>query len=197
MKVLPFFAALALSAVSFAQPALRPDNIEEILKAMTLEEKALLCVGRVGGDDALLEGLGMADYSSEANQGEIVPGAGGMSQAIPRLGIPRTVFSDGPAGVHIARDRKDRQVYCTSFPVGVNLASSWDPELVEEVTCAMGNEFAEYGIDVALGPAFNIHRNPLCGRNFEYMSEDPVLAGKIAAACSTPSSARSGASTAS
>ena len=182
MKVLPFFAALALSAVSFAQPTLRPDNIEEILKAMTLEEKALLCVGRVGGDDALLEGLGMADYSSEANQGEIVPGAGGMSQAIPRLGIPRTVFSDGPAGVHIARDRKDRQVYCTSFPVGVNLASSWDPELVEEVTCAMGNEFAEYGIDVALGPAFNIHRNPLCGRNFEYMSEDPVLAGKIAAA---------------
>lgn len=167
-------AAAVMSAPAFAQVKLTADNIDEVLAAMTLEEKAKLVVGPGWG------GVPAGVPESKC----ILPGAAGTTQAIERLGIPQTVLSDGPAGlrIHDHREGSDRTYYCTGFPVGTSLASSWDLPLVEEVTKAMGNEVLEYGSDVLLAPGQNIHRNPLCGRNFEYFSEDPLLSGKMAAA---------------
>ena len=168
-------AALGMAFTAVAQPQLREDNIDEVLKAMTLQEKATLLVG--GARAAMVNGVtsGVA-----AN----VPGAAGNTRPIERLGIPSTVLADGPAGLRIqpTRPGDSHTYYCTGFPVGTLLASSWDLSLVEDVTKAMGNEVLEYGVDVLLAPGMNIHRNPLCGRNFEYFSEDPLLSGKMAAA---------------
>ena len=159
-----------------AQPQLRADNIDEVLKAMTLEEKAKLLVG--GANNFFGAG---AVVGGEA---DLVAGAAGTSPAIPRLGIPATVLTDGPAGVRIDPTRKGttKTYYATAFPIGSCLASTWNTELVSKVGEAIGNETKEYRCDVILGPGMNLHRNPLCGRNFEYYSEDPLLTGKIAAA---------------
>jgi len=167
-------AALGTVAAS-AQPQLRSDNIDEIMKAMTLEEKATLLVG--SGWGSMVGGLTGSDEV-------LVSGAAGTTRAIPRLGIPQTVLSDGPAGLRInpTRPGTDKTFYCTGFPVGTSLASTWNTPLVEELTTAMGEEVKEYGADVLLAPGMNLHRNPLCGRNFEYFSEDPLLTGKMAAA---------------
>ena len=159
-----------------AQPLLRADNIDEVLQAMTLEEKAKLLVGGANnffGDQAVVGG-----------EADLVAGAAGTSPAIPRLGIPATVLTDGPAGVRIDPTRKgtDKTYYATAFPIGSCLASTWNTDLVSKVGEAIGNETKEYRCDVILGPGMNLHRNPLCGRNFEYYSEDPLLTGKIAAA---------------
>ena len=173
-----FFVALCVSMLAmplFAQPQLTKDNVEEVLKAMTLEEKALLSVG--GSRAVTINGIPTGAAS-------LVPGAAGTTRPIERLGIPATVVADGPAGLRISPTRSgtSETFYCTGFPVGTLLASSWDLELVQAVTTAMGNEVKEYGVDVLLAPGMNIHRNPLCGRNFEYFSEDPYLSGKMAAA---------------
>ena len=176
MKKIFLIAATALMGFSaLAQPQLRKDNIDEVLAAMTLEEKATLLVG--GARAAIVNGV----TSGVAHQ---VPGAAGNTRPIPRLGIPGTVLADGPAGLRISptREGANQTFYCTGFPVGTLLASSWDTALVEEVTTAMGEEVHEYGVDVLLAPGMNIHRNPLNGRNFEYFSEDPLLSGKMAAA---------------
>ncbi|MBP5486565.1 MAG: glycoside hydrolase family 3 protein, partial [Bacteroidales bacterium] len=176
MKRLIIILALVGTAVfSYAQPKLASDNIDEILKAMTLQEKATLLVG--GARAATVEGVTSGLIAQ-------VPGAAGNTRPIDRLGIPGTVLADGPAGLRISPTRQgtDKTFYATGFPVGTLLASSWDLDLVEKVTTAMGNEVLEYGVDVLLAPGMNIHRNPLCGRNFEYFSEDPLLSGKMAAA---------------
>lgn len=168
-------AFLSLSTMNVAaQPKLSTDNIDEVLQAMTLHEKALLVVG-TGSE---------GPYANLGTFARLVPGAAGTSVEIPRLGIPATVYSDGPAGLRInsTRDYDSHTYYCTHFPIGTCLSSSWNVELVQQVGAAIGNEVLEYGADVLLAPGVNIQRNPLCGRNFEYYSEDPVLAGNIAAA---------------
>lgn len=161
-----------------AQVKLQTNNVDEILKAMTLEEKAMLVVGG-NRQIATTDGNGMIGGHAQR-----VPGAAGTTQAIPRLGIPSTVLTDGPAGVRInpRRDNDQNTYFCTGFPVGTALACTWNTQLVEEVGKCIGNEVLEYGCDVLLAPGMNIHRSPLCGRNFEYYSEDPLVTGKIAAA---------------
>ena len=174
-KILLLAAALLIAAGAFAQPKLSKDNIDEVIKAMTLQEKATLLVG--GSRAAIVNGVTSGTTS-------MVDGAAGRTRAIDRLGIPATVLADGPAGLRISPTRRDtdQTFYCTAFPVGTSLASSWDIALVEELTTAMGQEVREYGVDVLLAPGMNIHRNVLCGRNFEYFSEDPLVSGKMAAA---------------
>ena len=179
MKQAFLCAAIACSTGLQAQtsaPQLSANNIDEVLEAMTLEEKARLLVGGANnffGDGAVVGG-----------EADLVAGAAGTTAAIPRLGIPATVLTDGPAGVRIDPTRKNdpNTYYATGFPIGTCLASTWNTELVGRVGEAIGNETMEYRCDVILGPGMNLHRNPLCGRNFEYYSEDPLLTGKIAAA---------------
>ena len=171
---------LLLGSVSTitAQVKLQANNVDEVLKAMTLEEKAMLVVG---GNRQIATGDNNGMIGGHAQR---VPGAAGATQAIPRLGIPSTVLTDGPAGVRISprRDNDQNSYFCTGFPVGTALACTWNTQLVEEVGKCIGNEVLEYGCDVLLAPGMNIHRSPLCGRNFEYYSEDPLVTGNIAAA---------------
>ena len=170
-------AAAAIVACGPKTPQLGKSSIDKVIDAMTIEEKAHLLIGTgmagEGGDNPV---IGMTQ--------NIVPGAAGTTYPIERLGIPAIVLSDGPAGLRInpTREGDSQTYYCTHFPIGTLLASTWNQELVESVGQSIGNEVLEYGADVLLAPALNIHRNPLCGRNFEYYSEDPVVSGKIAAA---------------
>ena len=179
MKKLFITGAMLLltSATMTAQIKLTSGNIDEVMKAMTLEEKAQLLVG--GGNDSFVGSGAMLGH-----QKRYVAGAAGTTVEIPRLGIPATVVADGPAGVHIdpKRDNDPNSYYATGFPIGTCLASTWNTELVEQVGQAIGNETLEYGVDVILGPGMNLHRSPLCGRNFEYYSEDPIVTGLIGAA---------------
>lgn len=176
--ILTSCAICAGATFVFGQTATAPQlgiaPVSEVIKAMTLDEKIELIVGSAGNQ--------MTNMSATiGNQAQIVPGAAGQINGIPRLGIPTTVVADGPAGLRIDPKRKDtdQTFYCTHFPVATVMGSTWNPELVRSVGRAMGDEVLHYGVDVLLAPATNIMRNPLCGRNFEYYSEDPLLAGKI------------------
>jgi beta-glucosidase len=152
-------------------------NQEEVMKKLSLEDKAHFVIGTgmagFSGDDAVIGATR-----------SLVPGAAGTTFPLDSLGIPAVVLADGPAGLRIdaTREGDSATYYCTHFPIGTLLASTWNTQLVEEVGQAIGEEVKEYGADVLLAPALNIMRNPLCGRNFEYYSEDPVVAGKTAAA---------------
>ncbi len=158
-------------------PQLGIDPIEEVIDAMTLDEKLNLLIGSKGNvkTDAKV---------TVGNSSTLVPGAAGQLNAIPRLGIPSTVLADGPAGLRIdpTREGSSKTYYCTHFPINTLMSATWNTELVSQVGKATGSEVKHYGVDVILSPSTNIHRNPLCGRNFEYYSEDPLLAGKICAA---------------
>lgn len=178
-KVGVLFIILFVSIMTNAKTIkLKSSNIDAVIKAMTLDEKVSLLIGTGMdlGDGEAAPVIGATD--------KLVPGAAGTSQAIDCLGIPAVVLADGPAGLRInaIRPNDTSTYYCTHFPIGTLLACTWNTDLVERVGAAIGNEAKEYGADVLLAPALNIHRNPLCGRNFEYYSEDPLLSGKIAAA---------------
>ena len=98
---------------------------------------------------------------------------------LPEYGVPNLTTADGPAGLRL---QPEAGVYTTAWPCATLLAATWDEDLVSRVGAAAAAEVKENNISVWLSPAVNIHRSPLCGRNFEYDSEDPLLAGKIAAA---------------
>lgn len=157
-------------------PKLGVDPIDKVISAMTLDEKLDMVIGAAGIDTDASSTIG--------SSAERVPGAAGQLNAIPRLGIPAIVVADGPAGVRINPTRKGTKqtFYCTHFPVATVVSSTWNTELANQIGKAMGDETRHYGVDVLLAPATNIMRNPLNGRNFEYYSEDPLLAGKICAA---------------
>ena len=176
-------------------PKLGKDPVKKVIAAMTLEEKAALVVGTgmrmPGGPPPSTNANAPANPTANTASGPVightqslVDGAAGISFSLPRLGITPMVLTDGPAGVRISptRENDKNTYYCTAFPVGTLLASTWDVDLVNKVGKAIGNEVLEYGADVLLGPGMNIHRNPLCGRNFEYYSEDPYITGKMGAA---------------
>ena len=152
-------------------------NKDKLVKNMTLEEKARFVIGTgmagMSGDNAVIGSTQM-----------LVPGAAGTTYPLDDHGITAIVLADGPAGLRIDATRAgDRNTYyCTHFPIGTLLASTWNTQLIEEVGAAIGQEVKEYGADVLLAPALNIMRSPLCGRNFEYYSEDPVVAGLTGAA---------------
>jgi beta-glucosidase len=134
------------------------EHIQELLGQLTLEEKAALTVGRDTWTTAPVE----------------------------RLGIPSVWLSDGPTGLRKSQSRTDlgvgTSVPATCFPTESALGASWDVELVRQVAAAIAAESQREGVQVLLGPGVNLKRSPLCGRNFEYLSEDPVLAGILAAA---------------
>jgi beta-glucosidase len=164
----------------FAQnaPQLGKDPIPAIVKAMTLEEKVKVVVGK----GFSLPGLNMGSNDKTPDKLEAISG---HTIPIPKFGIPSIGMADGPSGIHRwAMSKKDsaENLFSTAWPVGTLLASSWDTVLVRKVGAAFGEEIKAYGIDFILGPGVNIHRNPLGGRNFEYYSEDPLVSGSTAAA---------------
>ena len=131
---------------------------QELIKTLSLEQKAsLLCGGTEFG-----------------------------SRALPQKGIPAMNLSDGPNGVRHQAGEADHlglnpALPATCFPTAVTVANSWDPELGEKIGTAMGEEARSQDVSVLLGPGLNTKRSPLCGRDFEYFSEDPYLSGKMAA----------------
>ncbi|GGG09715.1 beta-glucosidase family protein [Paenibacillus aceti] len=131
-------------------------NIKAIISQMTTEEKASLC-----------SGLNMW-----------------QTKAVERVGIPSIVMTDGPHGLRKQAnpgDMSSKSVPATCFPSGAALASSWDRDLIQEVGRALGEECQTEDVQIILGPAVNIKRSPLCGRSFEYFSEDPFLASEMGA----------------
>lgn len=131
-------------------------DIESILRQMTLEEKAALCTG--------------------ASPWSTVP--------VERLGVPTMFVADGPHGVRRVKEEfslGEESLPATCFPTASSLASTWDVTLIKDLGQALGEECLELGVNVLLGPGANMKRTPVCGRNFEYFSEDPYLAGQMAA----------------
>jgi beta-glucosidase len=187
-----------------AAPQLGKAPLKDVIKALTLEEKAKLVTGMGFKMPAMRPAAKKKDTTGSKTIAAATPpaftlppidpnddipekvqGAAGRTHGIKRLGIPSITVSDGPAGVRIDPIRNgdsSKTYYATAFPVGTLLASSWDPALVHKVGEAFGSEIHDYGVDVILGPGVNIHRNALGGRNFEYYSEDPLVSGTTAAA---------------
>ncbi len=123
--------------------------------------------------EALTRGHGMmgSPLGAPGNAGVF----GGVLPSLREKGVAPVVCCDGPAGLRMKR-------YCALMPCGTALAATWNTDLVEALHRKIGEEMAHYGVDIQLAPGMNLHRNPLCGRNFEYFSEDPTLSGKMAAA---------------
>ncbi|MCB0601449.1 MAG: glycoside hydrolase family 3 C-terminal domain-containing protein [Saprospiraceae bacterium] len=189
------FGLGACASPESPQQADQQQNIQDIINKMSLEQKAELVIGTgmffPGLPDSVAAMFGnrertmdSAYYPMVDRVRKVLPGAAGFTAEFPELGITTQVLADGPAGLRVSpqREGETRTYYCTAFPIATLLASTWDTELVEKVGEAMGNEVLSYNADVLLGPGMNIQRDPLCGRNFEYYSEDPLVTGKMAAA---------------
>ena len=166
-----FCVALAVNAQPVSAiklPVLRADNIDEVVSALTLEEKVHLVIG-----------CGMSMGSDTK-----FPGTAGRTYDIPRLGIPPVYLADGPHRLVMAPKREfdSRTYHATEFPSSTTVAATFDPDAAYRVGQALGTEVKDYGLDVLLAPGINLMRNVLCGRNHEYYAEDPVLAGDMAAA---------------
>lgn len=132
-------------------------SLDEFMKQLSVEELAELLGGQPNTGVANTYGMGnLRDY-----------------------GVPNVMTADGPAGLRI---QPQCHVYTTAWPCATMLACTWNPDLVEEIGAAGASEVKENNIGIWLTPAMNIHRSPLCGRNFEYYSEDPLIAGKMGAA---------------
>lgn len=132
-------------------------------------------VAQLGLDE--LEAISRGDYKMNSPLG--APGNagafGGVLESLREKGIPPMITTDGPSGIRLVAS-------CSLIPIGTLFACSFNTELVEQVYTMLAKEMKDRGTDVLLGPGINIHRNPLCGRNFEYFSEDPYITGKMAAA---------------
>ncbi|MDQ2718993.1 MAG: glycoside hydrolase family 3 C-terminal domain-containing protein [Bacteroidota bacterium] len=176
-----FFILLAILASHF----LKAQNdtqakARQMVNKMTLDEKVAVVVGMGMKLPGMAQGKPVVGEIEDQ-----VPGAAGRTSVISHLGIPSIILSDGPAGVRIAPFRHgDSSIsyYATAWPVATLMASTWDTSLIKKMGVAFGGEIKDYGIDIILAPALNIQRNPLGGRNFEYYSEDPLVAGSMAAA---------------
>lgn len=137
-------------------------SLDDFVAQLSNEELELISRGEGMMDSAL---------GAKGNAGAF----GGISESLRAKGIPPMITTDGPSGIRLLAT-------CSLLPSGTALASSWDTELVQDLYTEMGKEMVDKGTDVLLAPGMNIHRNPLCGRNFEYFSEDPVLTGLMASA---------------
>ncbi len=196
-------SVLSLSCGSLYNNGEQDDKseIKQIVSSMTIDQKAQLVIGTgmyfdipeqirqklPAGLNGNVDSNDTAYVSMVKRVRKYLPGTAGTSSEFPELGITSQVLTDGPAGLRIspARANNDKTHFCTAFPIATLLASTWDTSLVFQVGQAMGNEVKEYGSDILLAPALNIQRDPLCGRNFEYYSEDPLVTGKMAAAMVT------------
>lgn len=161
-------------------------SMEEFAAQLDAAQLADLCCGT---------GWGVQDENNPVigASSESVPGAAGeTTHALESYGVSSIILADGPGGVRITQQfeatdlesGEKRQVYhyCTAWPVGTLLAQSFDPEILEQVGCGMAADMQAMRIDLLLGPGMNIQRDPMCGRNFEYFSEDPLISGKMASA---------------
>lgn len=142
-------------------------TLDELTAQLTVEEMAELCVGteRRNGDGNVI-----------GSASSCVPGAAGdtTSSLLETRKVPNLIQADGPAGLRL-------EIPCTAIPIATTLAQSWDMDLIHRMGELVGEEMKQLHVDLWLAPGMNIHRNPLCGRNFEYYSEDPVLTGLCAA----------------
>lgn len=137
-------------------------SVEKFVSSLTNQELEALTRGEGGMDSS---------YGVAGNAGAF----GGIIPKLNEKGVPAIITTDGPAGIRIRK-------YTSLIPCGTALASSFNTKLVEELATEMGKELRNAGSNVLLAPGMNIHRNVLCGRNFEYFSEDPLLTGKMASA---------------
>ena len=160
-------AALCSYSLCSSAQQLQAGNIDEVVKAMTIEEKCHMVLGR-----------GM-HFNDDAK----FPGTAGSTFSLDRLGIPETYCADSQQGLRMNATRAwdHNDYYPTDFVASPTLASTWDREAAFKIGQGIGNEVREFGLDWILSPAMNLIRNPLCGRNHEYYSEDPYLSGTIAA----------------